>query len=499
MLLGSFSFICLLLSQSYAQSPEALKYQAVVRDANQAPITSQYIAIRFTILEGQAWNNVVYQEVHYPTTSELGLVSLNIGEGTILSGVFADIDWGADAHFLQVEIDQNGGTNYTLLGTSPLLSVPYSLYAKDAAYAQDARYARNADFVNLTAGAGISIDSLEITNIRPSLWEQQEDIILVDTNVVGIGFHDSLAFPGDARLFVNGNVRLADASYLLGLGEIVGANGISFSGDSVTSDGPDMQIASNGRVTFEEEVGINQTFSFVDLNVRNQLGNSTVFQVEDTAGADIFEVGRGRNIGVNRITNNVTLQVRNKPTGNNNIIFNVERNDGSNVLQVQDDRDVVITGDFSVTGSKNFVMDHPLDPANKTLSHNAVESPNHVTYYDGTVQLDSSGKAIVSLPAYFEALNKDYNYQLTCIGSFAQVYISSEINNNQFTIAGGQPWMKVSWQVSATRDDPWAQANPYQAENDKAPAYQGKYYYPQGYGLGKADEIGYNLVNGEEQ
>ncbi|MEO0470248.1 MAG: hypothetical protein AAF206_11545, partial [Bacteroidota bacterium] len=237
-----------------------------------------------------------------------------------------------------------------------------------------------------------------------------------------------------------------------------------------------------------------------DFNIRNQAGNSTVFQVEDTTGTDLFEIGRAGNVGINQITNNVTLQVQNKPNGTNNIIANFERVNGDNVLQVQDDGDVVVTGDFSVNnGNKNFIMDHPLDPANKILAHNAVESPDHVTYYDGTIQLDANGTAVVQLPAYFEAMNRDFNYQLTCIGGFAQVYIATEISNNQFSIAGGQPGMKVSWQVSARRNDPWAKDHPYEAEMLKESNERGRYYYPEGYGKERSLKIGSSVINGEDR
>ena len=315
---------------------------------------------------------------------------------------------------------------------------------------------------------------------------------LADTNRVGIGIDDFDSVPADARLFVNGNIRLADTSDILGIDQIVGSEGIRFAADTNLRD--DVSILRNGRVLFGEEVGINQVFSFVDLNIRNQAGNSTVLQVENAEGRDLFEVGRSGNVGINQITNNVTLQVQNRDTTGgqlNNIIANFERANGDNVLQIQDDRDVVVTGDFSVnSGSKNFILDHPLDPANKVLAHNAVESPDFITYYHGTAVLDAKGEGLVQLPNYFEALNTDFHYQLTCIGAYAQVYIANEIQNNSFTIAGGQSGMKVSWQVSAKRNDPWAKAHPYKVEWDKEPGEKGKYYYPQGYGMSRASKIG---------
>lgn len=90
-----------------------------------------------------------------------------------------------------------------------------------------------------------------------------------------------------------------------------------------------------------------------------------------------------------------------------------------------------------------FLIDHPLDPANKYLSHSFVESPDQKNVYDGTVILDGNGQATVQLPGYFEALNTDFRYQLTSIGRFAPVYVASEVSNNAFTIAGGTAGQKI--------------------------------------------------------
>ena len=164
---------------------------------------------------------------------------------------------------------------------------------------------------------------------------------------------------------------------------------------------------------------------------------------------------------------------------------------GGDKFQTWNDGDTWVIGNFNVTGTKNFILDHPLDPTNKNLVHNAVESPNHVTYYHGTVVLGAGGTAKVRLPDYFEALNTDFHYQLTCVGGFAQVYIADEISDNQFSIAGGTPGLKVSWQVTATRNDPWVRDHPYKAEIEKKPEHKGKYIYPEGYGLPKEAGVSY--------
>jgi hypothetical protein len=104
-------------------------------------------------------------------------------------------------------------------------------------------------------------------------------------------------------------------------------------------------------------------------------------------------------------------------------------------------------------GKKLFRIDDPVDPSNRYLSHTSVESDEMTTFYSGTITIDQHGTAWVALPRWFEALNKDFRYQLTCVGGFAPVYIAQEIKNNRFEIAGGTPGLKVSWQVTGLRHD----------------------------------------------
>jgi len=134
---------------------------------------------------------------------------------------------------------------------------------------------------------------------------------------------------------------------------------------------------------------------------------------------------------------------------------------------------------------KLFRIDHPLDPANKYLSHASVESPDLKTFYDGIAELDSNGEAVVELPEWFESLNKDFRYQLTGIGGFAPIYIAEEITNNRFKIAGGNPGMKVCWQVTSVRHDAVVQATPMVVEEDKPEDEKGYYQNPEAHGQPK--------------
>jgi hypothetical protein len=96
--------------------------------------------------------------------------------------------------------------------------------------------------------------------------------------------------------------------------------------------------------------------------------------------------------------------------------------------------------------------------------------------------LDANGEAVVALPDWFGAINRDFRYQLTCIGGFAPVYIAEEIANNQFKIAGGKSGMKISWQVTGIRQDAWANAHRIPVEVEKSERERGYYIHPELYG-----------------
>ena len=145
------------------------------------------------------------------------------------------------------------------------------------------------------------------------------------------------------------------------------------------------------------------------------------------------------------------------------------------------DGQVYIGGPLIKPGG-SFQIDHPLDPANKYLHHAFVESPDMKNIYDGVVVLDGEGQAEVEFPAWFHALNNEFRYQLTPIGASGPgLHIEQEIANNRFRIAGGAPGMKVSWQVTGIRTDPWAKAHRIQVELEKPPEQRGRYLHPELY------------------
>ncbi|MDO5976705.1 FISUMP domain-containing protein [Flavivirga jejuensis] len=130
--LFTFILAVLLTATTFAQAPEKMSYQAVIRDGAGALVTNQVVGMQISILQTTATGTVVYKENQTPTTNVNGLVTLEIGTGTVLSGNFTTIDWSSGPSFIKTETDPTGGTSYTIAGTSQLLSVPYALQAKKA-------------------------------------------------------------------------------------------------------------------------------------------------------------------------------------------------------------------------------------------------------------------------------------------------------------------------------------------------------------------------------
>jgi uncharacterized protein (TIGR02145 family) len=162
----------LLSKQASAQAPQKMSYQAVVRTAGSQLVTNKTVGMRISILQGSASGTVAYTENQTPTTNANGLLSVEIG-GT----GFNTIDWTAGTYFIKTEIDPAGGTNYTIIGTSQLLSVPYALFAK-------------------SAGNGFSGSYTDLTN-KPALFDGNwTSLIGKPTTIAGYGITDAVSTTG---------------------------------------------------------------------------------------------------------------------------------------------------------------------------------------------------------------------------------------------------------------------------------------------------------------
>lgn len=152
-----FSFLSLVLIQTVnAQAPQKMSYQVVVRNGSNTLITSAPVGFKISILQGSSSGSPVYVETQTATTNSNGLASLEIGTGSIVSGTFSSINWANGPYYIKTESDPLGGTNYSITGTTQLMSVPYALFAANASASS------NYNFLNKTSN--YTITSTDVSN-----------------------------------------------------------------------------------------------------------------------------------------------------------------------------------------------------------------------------------------------------------------------------------------------------------------------------------------------
>lgn len=187
-------------------------------------------------------------------------------------------------------------------------------------------------------------------------------------------------------------------------------------------------------------------------------------------------IGVGANPSIGGLTNATAIGYGAVVTASNTIQLG-----SSNVTDIYAQGNLHVTGTLTkLTGS--FKIDHPLDPKNKYLYHSFVESPDMMNIYNGNVVTDAKGYATVELPAWFEALNRDFRYQLTVIdeadgAGFVQAKVVRGVNGNHFTLRTSVPATKVSWQVTGIRQDAYAEAHRIQVEENKPAKEKGTCMY----------------------
>ncbi|GHO90353.1 hypothetical protein KSF_004010 [Reticulibacter mediterranei] len=275
---------------------------------------------------------------------------------------------------------------------------------------------------DITVESAVVNDSLSVggttvvqgaLNVAEILNVTTEAHILGDTNLEG-----ALTVAGTTT--ANGNVTANGSLTVTGL---TVANGDLTTSKALTANGP---IIANGGITTPGDITATQ----VSADFAVQVGGGPLFD----GRINVYQ------------SKSTTPAIR----------LMTDNNGGS----------ITVNGPIFKNGG-GFIIPHPLFPEQKTLTHSFVESPDMKNIYDGIAILDGKGEATIEMPAWFMALNSDIRYQLTCIGDYAPVYIAREMQDNNFTIAGGRPEMKVSWQVTGIRQDTWARENRFKVEEDK--------------------------------
>ena len=123
------AFLIMLSNFAFSQAPNSFKYQSMIRKADGTVLANQTISVKISILKGSTSGEETYSEVHSITSNVFGIININIGEGSNINGLISSIDWSSESYFVKIEMDETGGTNYSLTSVSQLLSVPYALNA----------------------------------------------------------------------------------------------------------------------------------------------------------------------------------------------------------------------------------------------------------------------------------------------------------------------------------------------------------------------------------
>jgi len=316
-------FLILFSLISYAQTPQGFNYQSVVRDASGNVLTNTTIGVQFKLHQGTATGTVVYTEIHTPTTNAYGLFDLIVGQGTTTND-FSTISWSSDSYFLEVSIDVSGGTAYTSMGTTQLLSVPYALQAK---------YVENGDELGShTLTENIKTDGYWISN---------------DGDDEGLLVNSGGRVTTSNKLFLGSNINL-DTHWINGDG--TNNNGIQFdaSGNVITSAkvsvGGNLQLNDNWLSNDGDDEGI----KILDNGTIELTGNIKLADnwLNNDGGSEGLQFDTDGNV-----TSSGTLTLGGNALLNNNWLSNDGGDEG---LQIDDSGNVTTSGDITLGGNLDF-------------------------------------------------------------------------------------------------------------------------------------------------
>ncbi len=512
------SLLFLSMLPAFAQAPQKMTYQAVVRNASDALVANTAIGMQVSILQSTPTGIAVYIETHNPTTNINGLATVEIGNGTPVAGSFSGIDWSAGPYYLKTETDPSGGTTYSISATTQLLSVPYALYAENSGNGFSGDY---NDLTNApTNVSAFTNDAGYITSPNDADSDPTNEIqtLSVAGSTLSISGGNSVVLPG-----ATGNTL--DQAYDqggAGAGRVITADAGEVEINSAVSNGIALRTAhsTTGVAILANSTSAANTYSTIQSSTASSSSNASAVignssgaawgvsgQVQSTATSQAAVYGSNLRtngghgaygIGFNGLVGETNYSQGNAVWGKNyDAIAPIGNGIGTagtgywGVIgedlylgSVSGAYGVLSNGDFGATGAKTFIIDHPKDPENKFLRHFSTESNEVLNIYRGNVVMDANGEAIVELPDYYDDINTNPSYHLTPIGGFAQLYVKEEIADGKFVIAGGNAGMKVSWTIYAERNDPYFQMYPEKrsVEVEKREGQRGKYFMPQLYG-----------------
>jgi hypothetical protein len=479
--------IVLLATVSAAQAqnvPALINYQGQLVDGTGTPLPNGNYELTFRIYSADPGGSLLWGPQVLPSVALVGgrfnvILGPTDAGGQAVSAAFSNA-----VTYLEIQV----GANSPISPRQQVLSAPYALQAE------------NSEFL-----AGYGWDAVFTDTGRPDTGH------LPGAKIADASVTSSQISPGaiTTSQLANGAVTVANiAAGAVGSAQIAnGAVGTAqIANDAVTS----AQIAGGAVGTSQIAIGAVDTEQIAtnavgtDQIATNAVGTDQIAPGSINGSLISWPLyvsgGYGHVLRIGGQTPGV-LEITNTYSGGELLFFPdycisvageyciAAVNQSGQSAYIADDGDaadfygpVNVTGTLTKSGG-SFKIDHPLDPANKYLSHSFVESPDMKNVYDGVVTLDASGEATVNLPEWFEALNKDFRYQLTAMGApQPNLYIAAEVSGNSFKIAGGAGGGKVSWQVTGIRHDAWANAHRIPVEEMKPQAERGFYLAPELFG-----------------
>jgi hypothetical protein len=426
--------------------PRLIKFSGVAKDESGNPITG-VVGILFSLYKDQYAGSPLWMETQNVQADAAGHYTVLLGSASA-DGVPLELFGSGEARWLGVQIQGQLERPRIML-----VSVPYALKAHEA----ETLSGRNiSDFV-------LANDTKSQSNFSNNGQ--------ATSNGVRSSSLPPLNSPG--------------TSFALNSKHIVG-------------------LTQNGNGTGQSPTAtthVGLTASTASTNAYGVFGNTT-----STTGVNVGVFGQSASstgIGIlgKTLTAGGTPGVFVNQAGSGLILQGQSGSSFQQVFSVDASGNGSFSGNLNVTGkltkgSGSFKIDHPLDPANKYLSHSFVESPDMMNIYNGVVVLNARGSAWITMPDYFEALNRDFRYQLTSIGRpQPSLYIAQEMSNQRFRISGGKPGGKVSWMVTGIRQDAYANAHRIPTEEEKPPQELGRYLHPELFGASQEQAIGYRLLS----
>jgi hypothetical protein len=492
--------ICSMVSVSAQQAapaaanavvPPVVKFIGVLTDTNNKPLTGT-VGVTFSLYQQSQGGAPLWVETQNVIADKTGGYTVMLGSSTS-QGLPSEVFNSGEARWLGVQAQGQAEQLRTVL-----ISVPYALKAADAETVGGlpaSAFLKAAESGSATGNsASQAVAGITGGGKANYITKWLSATKLGNSNIFDSAGNVGIATtsPG-ATLDVNGSAIVEDNATVngnLGAGNVT-ASTISASSSSNTIVGtttnPGSQVAAitgNASATGEGGswgvLGTSSTSAgagTVGLATGEQASGVYANNTNANGGYGVYALAAG----------GIAVQGEADGPGSGGSFLNYSTGDAlfaynqSGTYAGFFEGNVDVDGNLSKAGG-SFKIDHPLDPANKYLYHSFVESPDMMNIYNGNATTDAQGSAVVTLPEWFETLNRDFRYQLTVMGQFAQAIVASRVANHQFTIKTDKPHVEVSWQVTGIRQDAWANAHRIPVEVAKAPADRGLYLHPELFG-----------------